>query len=1367
MADPFDSALADVRSNGRPPGADPFETALSTVRGTPPDTRSRFARAFDVLSEPSAPGRWVQQKARSFSDWLTTPRLDDSRAWAMAKGFLGGATEGAGDVAAGYSSPVGIAAGLSGLGAEKAGAAGLVNAARALRGIEAATGAGLAARGLEQAAEAPDLAGKALGVSQAAAGALGVRAGVNGVSKSLGVLQTAPRAAVGALPPAASFIADASGRVAPMGTPIPMEPAPDGSFVRSVPAEYARREPAGLLPAARGFVGDERGTVAPVGQEIPTSTASPANVSTSDASSVRSVPAAIADRDFERAKVLRTIYSGDPNAVDAPKVQLSDAEANELRRMAAELEAVPFTKRTFLEQNRHGGTPEVIGGSAGAPVFQDIIRPLGYQPTRAQVANSIQDFLAGQHNALGQEALAVARLRLAGDRSVAPPILPPEAGHLPTPLADESELSVPAFATALAQEGEKPIADVPFSLTPEAAQRKSVQPSLLGSGASDFDRFAAALDDVRGNGASSGIREPGEEGRIDPLLASRLGLGGAGAAYGAATGTDTRDRLERAALFGLAGAALPSIVSSGRGLGVLRTGIGAPNTAPATEPGRQFAPKPDAMPNGPIPAAQPMPPEQKFDVSWLGRYTPELRAPIARTFQEYDAFEPQRRFRMPDARVEALAQNIAVDMAQARPGSIGNVEESRAMANATATLFDRAKALRGQLAQSPNDPATQAQLAKLYADGGVLLGNVRANATEQGRALRGQQIINQVLQSYDERILAEASKRLGPQLKLFADQLARIPGDDPVAFYRLLREHVQQQQGPLSKVFPFLYANVLSGPATWLKAALGTGSNLLFQGATNLVAGALESRKPLAERSVLLSEPTAAWAAMTDGLMRGGKAAGFVLRHGFDPLAIERGEIPYIGPELPGGAATNFGPRMLKAIHGAFLGEAARSFEATSIGYTQAAKEAAAKNLTGDALTQYLAERTPVIASSPDVQAQAANWAQRVTFMEDPGRVGNAFGQLVNSSRALKFLALFWRVPFNIARQQITQNTALAFVPPFSETSGVYAGGRVGAQAQARALLGTAMLAPLAAAVGSGLATGAGPEDPAHRPLWLSTHRANSLRIGDHWQDYRSLPVAEPLSILANAFEAYHEGRASDHDVTQVLGALAARMGNVVTSQPFLSGLTDFINAMERPQEAGSTMLKTAAQTVVPYAGALRNTTRAVDPVIREVHSPLDAAKEIIPGLSSTLPPRLDLFGQPLTRPGGPVTRALSPTLPVPASSDPVATYLDTIQQPLRTDRRETSLNIAPGVRIPVPADVDLSRRESGGQTLHAVLEQVIANPRFQALPAPQQQAIVSQLTNEVRGQARTVAGVAAERQALQDPAVIRRALLQRLQEVR
>jgi hypothetical protein len=191
------------------------------------------------------------------------PRLDLGTFHAMNRGFGAGILEGVGDVADSFLSPLGIAATLSGVGAERAALRQLPTVARALRGVKAGTGAAFGARGLEQAYSAPTVGGKAMGVAQGAAGALGLRAGTQGFLRTGGAPVVQPAPPVGYLRAAPGYVAGEHGPAARFGEAIPMEAAPDGSYVRAVPGEWAKREIRGYLDPVRGFVADEAGNVLP------------------------------------------------------------------------------------------------------------------------------------------------------------------------------------------------------------------------------------------------------------------------------------------------------------------------------------------------------------------------------------------------------------------------------------------------------------------------------------------------------------------------------------------------------------------------------------------------------------------------------------------------------------------------------------------------------------------------------------------------------------------------------------------------------------------------------------------------------------------------------------------------------------------------------------------------------------------------------------------------------------------------------------------------------------------------------------------------------------------------------------------------
>jgi hypothetical protein len=413
------------------------------------DQRSVAARAIDAASTPLLPS--IARGAKALADRLSEPRLADAQlndvipgagtVSAMIRGGLAGGVQGAGDLLASFTSPLGAAATVSGLGAERAGAAGLVNAARALRGVEAATGAAFAERGLEQAASAPDLAGKAIGVAQAAGGALGARSGIAGLRQP--VPPPVVRPVAGALPPGPSFIANERGVVAPLGEPIPMVQAPDGSYVRGVPAEYAKREVRGALPPGPGFVVGENGVAMPLADAlnfeglvqpvVPKAAASTPAVVGPDPSGVRSVPAAPMSYEMQGRKLVPSAYSGDVNAQPAPPVDLRPELQHALRWIKADMENLPFVKRTFNEIPRgRGGDLQVTGGAAGAPIYQAIIgNGEASRASRADVLRATDNLLQGKRTPVGDLVLGIAESLAQGNPRLRKLMaLPPDAGNV-------------------------------------------------------------------------------------------------------------------------------------------------------------------------------------------------------------------------------------------------------------------------------------------------------------------------------------------------------------------------------------------------------------------------------------------------------------------------------------------------------------------------------------------------------------------------------------------------------------------------------------------------------------------------------------------------------------------------------------------------------------------------------------------------------------------------------------------------------------------------------------------------------------------------------------------------------------------------
>jgi hypothetical protein len=129
----------------------------------------------------------IAEAAHAIAAHIDTPTLDRSRLAAQIRGFLAGATEGAGDVASAFTSPVGLALTVAGLGSESA----IVRDIPALKGllqlpqvqalqraVQATGGAGFAVHGANQAVNGETAGQRLMGVAEAAAGAAGVASAV-------------------------------------------------------------------------------------------------------------------------------------------------------------------------------------------------------------------------------------------------------------------------------------------------------------------------------------------------------------------------------------------------------------------------------------------------------------------------------------------------------------------------------------------------------------------------------------------------------------------------------------------------------------------------------------------------------------------------------------------------------------------------------------------------------------------------------------------------------------------------------------------------------------------------------------------------------------------------------------------------------------------------------------------------------------------------------------------------------------------------------------------------------------------------------------------------------------------------------------
>jgi hypothetical protein len=279
----------------------------------------------------------------------------------------------------------------------------------------------------------------------------------------------------------------------------------------------------------------------------------------------------------------------------------------------------------------------------------------------------------------------------------------------------------------------------------------------------------------------------------------------------------------------------------------------------------------------------------------------------------------------------------------------------------------------------------------------------------------------------------------------------------------------------------------------------------------------------------------------------------------------------------------------------------------------------------------------------------------------------------------------------------------------------VRAEGRMGLQAQGKAAMGTLAAGYLAWLAGTGRLSGIGPQDSSERAALMEKGwRPNSVKIGDRWVSYQLMqPLSVQASIIANAYEGWQARGAKPKDALDVASQLMARSVNSFTDQSFLSGLSDLQEALKDPDRSAASFVGRIAHGLSPFSGFQRTIQQGMDPTVRRPRGVVEQVESFTPGLSTRVPARIDRFGQPVVREGGPVRRMLDPFNTSTEQHDPIADELSRLGL---TPSVPTGRIMLPGRRSLTPEQQrDVAQRQ--GQAVRVALEREMMRPGYPRMP--------------------------------------------------
>ena len=315
-----------------------------------------------------------------------------------------------------------------------------------------------------------------------------------------------------------------------------------------------------------------------------------------------------------------------------------------------------------------------------------------------------------------------------------------------------------------------------------------------------------------------------------------------------------------------------------------------------------------------------------------------------------------------------------------------------------------------------------------------------------------------------------------------------------------------------------------------------------------------------------------------------------------------------------------------------------------TIGYRMEVAAQAVRQAVGEGLKgKELAERVVELKLNPpeNIRIAAADAAAYNTFTNRTGWFGDAMLKLRSPEQALSPIWLvlpFVRTPTNITRYAFERTPLAPLVGQWR--ADIAAGGARRDLALARMATGTTVFMLAGDFADRGVISGAGPEDPGEKAALVRTGwQPYSVRFGDRWVSFnRTDPLGAMMGLAADMAYAMRRGEIDQDDVDewQELAAMGiTAISQTVINKTYLQGLSDFFRVATQPQRYSERYIDNFVASFLPFTQLASGITRTIDPVSREVGTPMEAIYARMGPLVDRLTKRVDLWGNEVSTASG------------------------------------------------------------------------------------------------------------------------------------
>ncbi len=329
--------------------------------------------------------------------------------------------------------------------------------------------------------------------------------------------------------------------------------------------------------------------------------------------------------------------------------------------------------------------------------------------------------------------------------------------------------------------------------------------------------------------------------------------------------------------------------------------------------------------------------------------------------------------------------------------------------------------------------------------------------------------------------------------------------------------------------------------------------------------------------------------------------------------------------------------------------------------YKEAERQGLGKDL--DEMAEFIADY--VYNPPPSAIEEGETVAKYITLQSDlKGGGEKAAHALIKKTPGLRWFLPFFKTPLN-AIKYASDHTPLGIF--WGDTRRMLKKGGADADvARARIAIGS-----MATAVGFGLMmndtiTGGGPADRnLKRQMRDAGWQPYSIMIGGKYRSYAGFePFSTVLMIIGDLKDVAVSGFLSDTETEEVVWSTIGALGYSLTNKTMLQGFANLIATLQEPERSAGKTARQIISGLVP-SGVANINKSYFDPVLRDTSTLIKKFKSRIPGMSTTLNAKRNLWGVKKVSGG-----AFGP--------DFISPIYQSIYNPNDADKEIFSLNFAP-----------------------------------------------------------------------------------------